>query len=906
MIFNKIPYIFIIIFVIVSHVQSDIIETEISSSEIYKRAVNQCTSKGGQCMYPSTCRGTTSPDKCSNNLVCCLPRSSNTQNQSKSSNTQNKSAPASAPLASAPAPAPAPVIPPAPAPAPVPAPVPLPSAPSPVIPVVSSAPAPSTKKNKPKQVTQKNKTKQVTTKKNNSNSSSTQNKSNNSNSNVQCTSKGGQCMNPSTCRGTTSPDKCSNNLVCCLPKSPNTQNQSKSSNTQNQSKSSNTQNNKQTSTQNKSTNTDNEVLCSSKGGECVYPSTCRGSLVSGKCPNDSGHRCCIPKIHNTEDKPKSSNTQINKQTSTQNKSTNTDNEVLCSSKGGKCVYPSTCRGSLVSGKCPNDSGHRCCIPKIPDITNELKTSNIDIQDIFNNINDDDLCSNILGGQCKLPSTCRGAIVPGKCPNGSGHRCCIPKELNIQNKSKSSNTQSKLNDIFQVKCYNLGGFCTEESECRGIVVGECPYDGINSRFKNFKCCIDVHSYTYQSNLKTYDQNIKTETQNKSSSTNDEVLCSSKGGECMNPSTCRGTLTSGKCPHDSSHKCCMQNDKVLCSSIGGQCVYPSTCTGTLVSGKCPGDSGHRCCIDHVSTTVEAYEHFKNKKGNTAIADEKLIEEMKSDSSYSDMINEIKRKMISQITKEALQNGDTINAALFRTVHCHTLGSYILKIDYSFIPKTGDNKVKVHLWGAYRWDSLVSGGEPFNIKYDFYDEVTITVKSITNIFDATFHYGDNVGVGLNNTASVVTMSEASIEKFKKTNDYYNMVVAISKEISSKITDEAVENGEIISDRKPYEPVHFCLTLGRFHVNYEYAFIPEKGKNTVKIHFFGEDEWDFDPHEPGPGLYNKVKTFLDNIFEEYGPHVIAEVISLIRNGNFGNKYWAIFDFYDEVTINYYGGKKK
>ena len=769
MILNKIPYIFIIFFVIVSHVQSEITETEISSSEIYKRTVNQCASKGGQCMYPSTCRGTTSPDKCSNSLVCCLPKSSNTQNKSNSSNTQNKSnssntqnksAPASAPLASAPAP----VIAPAPAPAPAPF----------LAPIVSSAPAPTTKKNKPKQVTTKKNKSISSSTQNKSKSSNTQNKSNNSNNNNQCISKGGQCMNPSTCRGTTSPDKCSSNLVCCLPRSPNnTQNQSNSSNTQsnkqtgiqNKSISSSTQNNKQSSTQNKSTNTDGKVSCSSKGGECMYPSTCRGITSPDKCDNNLV--CCLPRSDNTQNKSKISNTQNKKQSSTQNKYTNTYDEVSCSSKGGECMYPSTCRGTLKSYKCPDDSSLKCCIPK-----------------------------------------------------------------------------------------------------------------------------------------TYDQNIiPTNTHKKPSRTNDEILCSSKGGQCVHPSTCRGALIPGRCLNGSGNKCCIPDDKVLCSSIGGQCMYPSTCTGTLVPGKCPGDSDHRCCIDHVSNTVEFYEHFKNKKGNTAIADEKLIEEMKSDSSYSDMIYEIKKIIQMQITKEAVLNGETIKTINLReTVHCHTLGSYELNIDYSFIPKVGDNKIKLHLWGTYRWDIPVSGGNPFNINYDFYDEVTIDIRPISNIFEATKFYGDHVGKKANDTANVVIISEHFITYFKKTNKYDDMIKIIKKEILSKITDEAIENGEIISDRKPYEPFFFDLTIGRFHVNYEYAFIPKKGKNKVKIHFWGEDEWDFDPHKAEPGFVNKTKNFLYNVFEEYIPHGIAEAISQLRNGRFGKEYWAVFDFYDEVIVTYRG----
>jgi len=72
-IIQKIPFIIIIFFVIISNVQS----------EIVKRDVIQCTSIGGKCMNPDSCNGIALIGLCpgNNNSKCCIQESTSTQNK---------------------------------------------------------------------------------------------------------------------------------------------------------------------------------------------------------------------------------------------------------------------------------------------------------------------------------------------------------------------------------------------------------------------------------------------------------------------------------------------------------------------------------------------------------------------------------------------------------------------------------------------------------------------------------------------------------------------------------------------------------------------------------------------------------------------------------------------------------
>jgi len=225
--------------------------------------------------------------------------------------------------------------------------------------------------------------------------------------------------------------------------------------------------------------------------------------------------------------------------------------------------------------------------------------------------------------------------------------------------------------------------------------------------------------------------------------------------------------------------------------------------------------------------------------------------------------------KITGEAFLNGDTITSAenSYRILHCQTLGDYKLKIDYSFVPKVGDNNVKIHFWGTHIWNDSSKKGKPFVITYEFYDVVTIKIEAISNLFDATNHYADHVGSGHmlsavsekttandsvyesmkddDSIASLAIPSEELYEEMKNDETFTNMIRNIKNEILGKITDEVIDNGETISDSKSYDGVLHCKPLGRYSVNYEYSFVPKKGENKIKIHFWGKDPWDFYVHK-------------------------------------------------------------
>jgi len=150
------------------------------------------------------------------------------------------------------------------------------------------------------------------------------------------------------------------------------------------------------------------------------------------------------------------------------------------------------------------------------------------------------------------------------------------------------------------------------------------------------------------------------------------------------------------------------------------------------------------EYISCLYDALVHYKGKSGTTVYADNTLIKEIKDHKTYKKMIKELKNGIKEKITNSAIKNHDTIKAAdgSYRGVWCLTLGSIKLNINYSFVPKKGKNKVKLHFWGTDRWDfakndnynliqnlaeeyipSFIAGdGKPFDVKYDFYETVTV----------------------------------------------------------------------------------------------------------------------------------------------------------------------------------------
>ena len=450
-----------------------------------------------------------------------------------------------------------------------------------------------------------------------------------------------------------------------------------------------------------------------------------------------------------------------------------------------------------------------------------------------------------------------------------------------------------------QCISQGGKCINPNSCNGTVrSGLCPGGEDN------KCCIPP-------------------TPAPSSNTNNGSQCTSQGGKCMNPNSCNGTVKSGLCPGGENNKCCIPkpsnttnkpnntSNGSQCTSQGGQCMNPSTCRGTIKPGLCPGGSNVQCCIKKKTNTVkskdglssisnldDALEHYRGKSGITLPANQNLINEMKSNSSYKSMIKELKKGIKSKITSEAFLNGETIKAepGSYRGISCLTLGSYKVNIDYSFVPKEGDNKIRIHFWGSDKWDfewndsynlieniieeeipSRIAGdGKPFDITYDFYDEVTITVETVSSTTGALLHYKSKSG-------DIVTPSDSLYKKMKEDDSYKEMIKDLKKGIKEKITDEKIRKGETISAAPGSYRGLKCMPLGSYLVYIDYSFVPKKGDNKVKLHFWGSNPWDFEYVED-QGLWYNIKN-------EIIPGMIA--------GD-GKTYDIVYDFYDEVTVTY------
>ena len=148
--------------------------------------------------------------------------------------------------------------------------------------------------------------------------------------------------------------------------------------------------------------------------------------------------------------------------------------------------------------------------------------------------------------------------------------------------------------------------------------------------------------------------------------------------------------------------------------------------------------------ISNLTDALSHYRGNSGKTVPANQNLINEMKNDKTYKEMIDSLKVTIKNKITQDKINKGETISAApgSRRGLRCGCLGSYSLNIDYSFIPRNGSNNINIHFWGYDRWDfewnnnkgffhnlkneflpSLFAGkGTPFDITYDFYDNITI----------------------------------------------------------------------------------------------------------------------------------------------------------------------------------------
>jgi len=149
-----------------------------------------------------------------------------------------------------------------------------------------------------------------------------------------------------------------------------------------------------------------------------------------------------------------------------------------------------------------------------------------------------------------------------------------------------------------------------------------------------------------------------------------------------------------------------------------------------------------------------------------------------------------------------------------------------------------------------------------------VTIRILYVSNLIDATYHYGEYMWIrsDIFGIAGLVIPTEALYNEMKRHKTYKDMIEELKGEILSRITDEAIEDGETISDLKPYKEILKCSTLGLYLVNLEYSFVLKRGENKMEIHYWGKDECDFENH--------KNDSDFKNLIPEYIPHKIAQAV--------------------------------
>jgi len=113
--------------------------------------------------------------------------------------------------------------------------------------------------------------------------------------------------------------------------------------------------------------------------------------------------------------------------------------------------------------------------------------------------------------------------------------------------------------------------------------------------------------------------------------------------------------------------------------------------------------------------------------------------------------------------------------------------------------------------------------------------------------------------------------------------MISSLTSEIKFQITDAKIQKGEKIQSTAGLNKLIKCTTLGNFHANISYSFVPKHGVNSVRVYFSGKDTWDFD--------WNSSYNFWQNLFKEEIPSWIAVD---------GKEFDITFDFYDDISIIY------
>jgi len=435
---KKIPFIFIIFFVIVSQVQS----------EIVKRADgSQCTSQGGKCMNPKSCAGTVKSGLCpgGNDNKCCIPiegvGSKCTYNNISGTCINTRHDKCSTTV------------------------------------VLNNCPGPANVKCCL--------SKKVTTTKNTTNNNNKNKNKNNNWFGSKCSYKNisGTCINTNVdkCSTTLVDNKCPGpvNVKCCLSKKVITTTNTTKKNTSNNSNNKVVSKKVSTSTTiNKKTSNNSNIegvgsKCSYKNisGKCinVRNEKCGTTVVLNKCPGPSNVKCCLSQ----------------KVTTTTNNNNGIGSKCTYKNIVGTCINANSdkCGTSLVKGVCPGPSNVQCCLTKKLQTTTTT-TNNNKNKNTSNNSNIEGVGSKCsyknISGKCinVRNEKCGTTVVLNKCPGPSNVKCCLSQKVT---------TTTNNNNGIGSKCTykNIVGTCINANSDKcgtSLVKGACPGPS------NVQCCL----------------------------------------------------------------------------------------------------------------------------------------------------------------------------------------------------------------------------------------------------------------------------------------------------------------------------------------------------------------------------------------------------------------------------------
>ena len=171
----------------------------------------------------------------------------------------------------------------------------------------------------------------------------------------------------------------------------------------------------------------------------------------------------------------------------------------------------------------------------------------------------------------------------------------------------------------------------------------------------------------------------------------------------------------------------------------------------------------------------------------------------------------------------------------------------------------------------------------------------SEIDNMCEAIQHYKNKSGKKVKANSNLIEhMKEYDNTIFNLID--YKSYKNVKKELIDIIADKiknAKKNKEknpIIQSAPNSERGAWYLTLGSYALNIEYNKSIDLSKNsfTFRVHFYGEDVWDFE--KTNCSKWYDIACFLHNFFEEQIPEdIVGE----------GKKFIISYDFYDNLTIN-------